>query len=68
MEDAEAKRQIDQMVNFILNEAKDKAAEIEAKSMEDFNVEKLKVLQAMKEKVRAEFKKKAKQIETEKAM
>lgn len=68
MDDAESQRQIDQMVKFILNEAKDKAAEIEAKSMEDFNIEKLKLLQQMKDKVRQDYKKKAKQLETEKAI
>eukprot|EP01053_Blabericola_migrator_P006963 Blabericola_migrator_1__6962@NODE_3528_length_1706_cov_281_953020_g2192_i0_p1_GENE_NODE_3528_length_1706_cov_281_953020_g2192_i0NODE_3528_length_1706_cov_281_953020_g2192_i0_p1_ORF_typecomplete_len231_score79_95vATPsynt_E/PF01991_18/2_8e58DUF4886/PF16227_5/0_05DUF4886/PF16227_5/3e02DUF885/PF05960_11/0_14DUF1104/PF06518_11/0_24DUF1104/PF06518_11/8_4e03THOC7/PF05615_13/2_8THOC7/PF05615_13/4_5e02DUF632/PF04782_12/3_2DUF1283/PF06932_11/34DUF1283/PF06932_11/42Spore_II_R/PF09551_10/2_5e03Spore_II_R/PF len=68
MDDFESQKQIDQMVKFILNEAKDKAAEIEAKSMEDFNIEKLKLLQQMKDKVRADYKKKAKQLETEKAI
>eukprot|EP01054_Gregarina_sp_Poly1_P002372 Gregarina_sp_Poly_1__2371@NODE_1635_length_3667_cov_217_740556_g1079_i0_p3_GENE_NODE_1635_length_3667_cov_217_740556_g1079_i0NODE_1635_length_3667_cov_217_740556_g1079_i0_p3_ORF_typecomplete_len232_score43_30vATPsynt_E/PF01991_18/8_1e59VirE/PF05272_11/5_9VirE/PF05272_11/13DUF4886/PF16227_5/0_03DUF4886/PF16227_5/4_4e03DUF885/PF05960_11/0_21DUF1104/PF06518_11/0_057DUF1104/PF06518_11/4_1e03DUF4570/PF15134_6/0_36DUF4570/PF15134_6/5_7e03DcpS_C/PF11969_8/25Mitofilin/PF09731_9/3_2Spore_II_R/PF09551_10/ len=68
MDDSESQRQIDQMVKFILNEAKDKAAEIEAKSMEDFNIEKLKLLQQMKDKVRQDYKKKAKQMETEKAI
>lgn len=68
MEDTDAQKQIDQMVKFILNEAKDKAAEIEAKSMEDFNIEKLKLVQQMKEKIRNEYRKKAKQVETEKVI
>eukprot|EP01057_Protomagalhaensia_wolfi_P000535 Protomagalhaensia_wolfi_Nauph_80__534@NODE_12_length_5322_cov_729_645845_g9_i0_p4_GENE_NODE_12_length_5322_cov_729_645845_g9_i0NODE_12_length_5322_cov_729_645845_g9_i0_p4_ORF_typecomplete_len232_score69_32vATPsynt_E/PF01991_18/9_5e59DUF885/PF05960_11/0_051DUF4886/PF16227_5/0_025DUF4886/PF16227_5/1_4e03Par3_HAL_N_term/PF12053_8/6_2e03Par3_HAL_N_term/PF12053_8/0_34ATPsynt_B/PF00430_18/52ATPsynt_B/PF00430_18/0_2DUF4570/PF15134_6/0_22DUF4570/PF15134_6/4_1e02Prominin/PF05478_11/0_97DUF1283/PF06932_11 len=68
MDDFESQKQIDQMVKFILNEAKDKASEIEAKSMEDFNIEKLKLLQQMKDKVRQDYKKKAKQLETEKAI
>ena len=68
MEDKDAQRQIQQMVNFILNEAKDKAEEIDAKSMEDFNIEKLKLIQQMKEKVRKEYALKAKKIETQSAI
>lgn len=56
------------MVNFILNEAKDKAEEIDAKAMEDFNIEKLKLIQQMKDKVRKEFTLKAKKIETQRAI
>jgi V-type H+-transporting ATPase subunit E len=68
MEDKDAQRQIQQMVNFILNEAKDKAEEIDAKAMEDFNIEKLKLIQQMKEKVRKEYVLKAKKIETQRAI
>ena len=68
MEDKDAQRQIQQMVNFILNEAKDKAEEIDAKAMEDFNIEKLKLIQQMKDKVRKEFALKAKKIETQRAI
>merc|ERR1719163_589992 len=55
-------------MNFILNEAKDKAEEIEAKALEDFNIEKLKLVQQMKEKIRGEFTRKAKQVETQRAI
>lgn len=68
MEDKDAQRQIQQMVNFILNEAKDKAEEIDAKAMEDFNIEKLKLIQQMKDKVRKEYTLKAKKIETQRAI
>jgi len=68
MEDEEAQRQIKQMVNFILNEAKDKAEEIEAKALEEFNIEKLKVVQQMKEKIRQEMTRKAKLQETKRAI
>ena len=68
MEDKDAQRQIQQMVNFILNEAKDKAEEIDAKAMEDFNIEKLKLIQQMKDKVRKEYSMKAKKIETQRAI
>jgi len=68
MDDAENQKQIQQMMNFILNEAKDKAEEIEAKALEDFNIEKLKLVQQMKEKIRGEFTRKAKQVETQRAI
>lgn len=68
MDDLEAQRQIQQMVNFILNEAKDKANEIEAKALEDFNIEKLKLVQQMKDKIRQEFQKKAKSLEVQRAI
>jgi V-type H+-transporting ATPase subunit E len=68
MEDAEAQKQIQQMVNFILNEAKDKAEEIEAKALEDFNIEKLKLVQQMKDKIRQEHVRKSKQVETQRAI
>lgn len=48
MDEAQSVRQIQQMVNFILNEAKDKAEEIDAKTLEEFNVEKLKYVQGQK--------------------
>lgn len=60
--------QIQQMVKFILNEAKDKAQEIEARALEDFNIEKLKLVQQMKDKIRQEFEKKAKKLEVQRAM
>lgn len=56
------------MVNFVINEARDKAQEIEAKALEDFNIEKLKLVQQMKNKVRQEYQHKAKQMETQRAM
>ena len=52
MDDRDAEAQIQQMVNFILNEAKETAAQINDKATEDFNVEKLKLVQGMKEKIR----------------
>lgn len=67
-QDAEAQRQIQQMVNFITNEARDKSQEIEAKALEDFNIEKLKLVQQMKNQVRQEYQLKAKQMETQRAM
>merc|ERR1712070_1223419 len=43
----------------------DKAEEIEAKALEDFNIEKLKLVQQMKDKIRQEYVRKAKQVETQ---
>ncbi|CAD7957911.1 unnamed protein product [Amoebophrya sp. A120] len=64
MDEAQSVRQIQQMVNFILNEAKDKAEEIDAKTLEEFNVEKLKYVQAQKDKIRTELTEKKKKQET----
>jgi len=64
----DSQKQIEQMANFILNEAKDKAAEMEAKTLEDFNIEKLKKVQHMKEKVRQDTNKKQTQMRTQKAV
>jgi len=68
MDDVEAEKQIKQMVNFILNEAKETAVGIEAKTNEDFNIEKLKLVQSMKEKTRTDMEKKLKAVETKKAI
>eukprot|EP00920_Eleutheroschizon_duboscqi_P039393 GHVT01094785.1.p2 GENE.GHVT01094785.1~~GHVT01094785.1.p2 ORF type:complete len:237 (-),score=69.82 GHVT01094785.1:405-1115(-) len=68
LDDREAQHQIEQMVSFILNEAKDKAAEIEAKALEEFNIEKLKMVQMMKDRIRQEYMKKIKQIEVKRSI
>jgi V-type H+-transporting ATPase subunit E len=64
MDDEQSAKQIQQMVNFILNEAKDKAEEIDAKTLEDFNIEKLKAAQTMKDKIRVDMDKQRKKIVT----
>jgi len=68
MDDAEATKQIQQMVNFILNEAKETATTITNKANEDFNIEKLKLVQSMKEKCRTEVQKKIKTVSTKRAI
>mmetsp|Transcript_43926 Transcript_43926/g.108186 ORF Transcript_43926/g.108186 Transcript_43926/m.108186 type:complete len:225 (-) Transcript_43926:152-826(-) len=68
MSDAEATKQIDQMVNFILSEAKEKASDIERKAEEDFNIEKLKIVEGTKKKIRTEFENKAKKVVTQVAI
>merc|ERR1719188_2127517 len=64
----ETQNQILQMTQFILNEAKDKAEEIGAKALQEFSVEKLKVVNAGKDKIRQEYDRKAKQIDTQNAI
>jgi len=64
----ETKSQIEQMTQFIMNEAKDRAEEITTKALQEFSVEKLKVANATKEKILQEYARKAKQIETQKAI
>lgn len=68
MDVIESERQIQQMINFILNEAKDKSEELEARSLEDFNVEKLKAVQVQKSALREDYKNQLKQQETDSAI
>jgi len=64
----ETQTQIDQMKIFIINEAKDKCEEIATKALQEFDIEKLKIVNATKEKVRQEYSKKLKAAETKKAI
>jgi len=66
MNDAEVHSQINQMVQFIHQEAKEKAAEIKLKADEEFNIEKLRMVEAEKQKVRAEYERKEKKVEVDK--
>lgn len=68
MDDNEAQRQISQMVSFITNEAKESAEGIRQKTNEDFNIEKLKLVQSMKEKIRTDMATMKKKEETRKAI
>lgn len=63
MNDAQVRQQIQQMVSFIRQEADDKANEIRVKAEEDFNIRKLSAVEAAREKIRAEYEKKVKQID-----
>lgn len=58
--------QINQMVQFIHQEAKEKAAEIKLKTDEEFNIEKLRMVEAEKQKIRAMYEVKEKQVEVQK--
>lgn len=64
----ETQAQILQMKQFILSEAKDKAEEISARTLQEFSVEKQKYVNECKEKIRQEYVKKMRQIEMEKAI
>jgi len=68
MAEAQTQGQIMQMSQFILSEAKDKAEEITTKALQEFSVEKAKLVNQMKEKTMAEYKRKAKQIDTQLAI
>jgi len=68
MDASESERQVGQMVAFILGEAGDKAEEIEARCLEDFNLEKLKQVQAAKTQIRNDYLSKLKQAETASAI
>jgi len=66
MNDSEVNAQINQMVQFIHQEAKEKAAEIKLKADEEFNIEKLRLVEAEKQKIRQEYERKEKQVEVQK--
>jgi len=64
----QTQNQIAQMSQFILGEARDKAEEITTKALQEFSVEKLRLVNEMKDKIRLEFDRKSKQIDTQKAI
>jgi len=66
MDESQVNQQIDQMVKFIQQEASEKAAEIKLKADEEFNIEKLRMVEAEKQKIRQEYERKEKQIEVQK--
>lgn len=66
MNDADVSRQIQQLVRFIRQEAEEKANEISASAEEEFNIEKLQLVEAEKRKIRQEYEKKEKQVEIRK--
>ncbi|XP_010922792.1 V-type proton ATPase subunit E [Elaeis guineensis] len=63
MNDADVSRQIQQMVRFIRQEAEEKANEISVSAEEEFNIEKLQLVEAEKRKIRQEYERKEKQVE-----
>ncbi|KAI4303220.1 hypothetical protein MLD38_038876 [Melastoma candidum] len=66
MNDADVSRQIQQMVRFIRQEAEEKANEISVSAEEEFNIEKLQLVEAEKKKIRQEYERKEKQVEIRK--
>ncbi|KAJ8621651.1 hypothetical protein MRB53_030180 [Persea americana] len=68
MNDADVSKQIQQMVRFIRQEAEEKANEISVSAEEEFNIEKLQLVEAEKKKIRQEYERKEKQVEIRKKM
>ncbi|ONK67971.1 uncharacterized protein A4U43_C05F5780 [Asparagus officinalis] len=63
MNDADVSKQIQQMVRFIRQEAEEKANEISVSAEEEFNIEKLQLVEAEKRKIRQEYERKEKQVD-----
>ncbi|KAG6415190.1 hypothetical protein SASPL_122595 [Salvia splendens] len=63
MNDADVSKQIQQMVCFIRQEAEEKANEISVSAEEEFNIEKLQLVEAEKKKIRQEYERKDKQVQ-----
>lgn len=63
MNDIEVSKQVQQMVQFIRQEAEEKANEISVSAEEEFNIEKLQIVETEKKKIRQEFERKEKQVE-----
>ncbi|KAG0614864.1 hypothetical protein M758_6G209800 [Ceratodon purpureus] len=55
MNEAEVNKQIQQMVHFIRQEAEEKANEIAVSTEEEFNIDKLQMVDAEKKKIRADY-------------
>lgn len=68
MNEDQVQKQIEQMVKFIRQEAVEKAREIHVKAEEEFNIEKLRMVEAEKARIRAEYERKEKDIEVTKRM
>ncbi|GAA0148169.1 hypothetical protein Leryth_003203 [Lithospermum erythrorhizon] len=66
MNDADVSKQIQQMVCFIRQEAEEKANEISVSAEEEFNIEKLQLVEAEKKKIRQEYERKQKQVDVRK--
>ena len=66
--ESHANKQIEQMRNFILNEANSKATDIKKKGEEEFSIEVHRLITEQKDKIRQTYEKKAKQIETQYAI
>jgi len=66
MNDSEVSQQVQQMLHFIAQEAADKANEIALSAEEEFNIEKLQIVEAEKKKIRQEFERKEKQVDVRK--
>ncbi|RWS15587.1 V-type proton ATPase subunit E-like protein [Dinothrombium tinctorium] len=63
LSDADVQKQIKHMMNFIEQEATEKAEEIDAKAEEEFNIEKGRLVQEQRLKIMEYYEKKEKQVE-----
>eukprot|EP00191_Tetraselmis_sp_GSL018_P011080 CAMPEP_0177601916 /NCGR_PEP_ID=MMETSP0419_2-20121207/14555_1 /TAXON_ID=582737 /ORGANISM="Tetraselmis sp., Strain GSL018" /LENGTH=200 /DNA_ID=CAMNT_0019095295 /DNA_START=75 /DNA_END=674 /DNA_ORIENTATION=+ len=66
MNEMEVVKQVDQMVRFIKQEAEEKANEIMVSAEEEFNIEKLQMIEAEKQKIKKEYERKESQVEVKK--
>eukprot|EP00899_Mesostigma_viride_P021105 jgi/Mesvir1/28997/Mv17766-RA.1 len=66
MNDQVVEKQINQMVQFIRQEAEEKANEINIAAEEEFQIEKLQMVEAEKQKVKREYERKEQQAEVKK--
>jgi V-type H+-transporting ATPase subunit E len=66
--EVDGEKQIGQMVSFILHEAKQKAAELESKGKEEYNITKVQMIREQREKIRKEYAAKLKRLETQQAI
>ena len=66
MNEQEVDRQINQMVQFIKQEAEEKANEIRVAAEEEFNIEKLQMVETEKQRIRKEYERKESQVEVKK--
>jgi len=68
LQQSQAEAQINQMINFIISEAQDKEQDIKKKGDEEFSIEVHRLITEQKEKVRQNYERKVKQIETQYAI
>ncbi|KAF6000625.1 V-ATPase V1 sector subunit E [Cyanidiococcus yangmingshanensis] len=66
MNDAQVQQQVQQMVAFICQEADEKVNELRTKAEEEFHLRKLSIFEEQREKIRAEFERKHKQLQASK--
>eukprot|EP00930_Biecheleria_cincta_P045356 TRINITY_DN3126_c0_g1_i1.p1 TRINITY_DN3126_c0_g1~~TRINITY_DN3126_c0_g1_i1.p1 ORF type:complete len:233 (-),score=60.64 TRINITY_DN3126_c0_g1_i1:158-856(-) len=68
MDSKQAQQRIEQMKDFILTEAREKATEMQKKGEEEFSIEVHRLITEQKDKVRQAYERKTKQIETQYAI
>jgi hypothetical protein len=68
MDESQVQAQLQQMQNFIMQEAEDKASEIRNKAQEEFSIQKSNIVVVEKQKILKEYERKEKQIGVKKKM